>query len=206
MIKRAKSNKRSNVANAPRLPSGRLPRELVPTTRLSFGQAIYPDISLDVPIQPFFGTTVAGALAASVSVDPSTILPDWGRFSALFREYIMQGASLRVQLSAGATTPQGFVALALQEKVPAGIDATLMSSPHLELPITAVNDDPAVYKLTWIAKDYADLQFVPTGTASTSLWIVYFASTAATGTNAATAATFRVSGSLALRFRGYLPS
>lgn len=185
-------------------PVPRLPSWLGAAHRLAANAAIYPRVDLDFPITIFNVAVASGALAQVQALDVNTLIPSWSsRIQNLFREYCVVGARFELQLNSSSAAA-GVVVVFMDETLSTVPNAGSMYVPHVEVPIVANPDGGVVQLLEYKPSgSYTDLVWTPCASPVTRQWLKLFASTANTGTGAATAATINVRGTIALAFRGY---
>lgn len=185
-------------------PIPRLPRLLGAGNMLSSGNSVYPRVDLDLPTVILSQAVSAGALAAVVNLDPSTLIPNWAsRVSNLFREYCIVGARFEISLVSSANAA-GCVIAFMDETLSTAPNAGSVFTPHLEVPISAYPDASVIQVLDYKPSgSYTDLNWVPTSSVTVKQWLKFFASTANTATGGTTTANLLVRGTLALAFRGY---
>jgi hypothetical protein len=189
------------------LPIPRLPFLIGSAQNLSADQSVYPKlVSLDFPIIPQFVTIATGACANSQAVDANALTELATDFYALFQEYCVVGVTIELRCNATAT-PQGLYLAYIDEKSStAPLASEALSRPHVEGSVSNT-ESPSKHILSWKARDYLDLQWSSTASASGSpaipCYFKIFASTSATGTSASTGAQIMVTGAISLCFRGY---
>jgi hypothetical protein len=184
-------------------PQPRLPSLLGAAQRLNAGQAVYPMVSLDIPIEVDTAAIVAGATASTIPLD-TTIIPNWGsRFASLFREYSVVGANLEIRLS-NVVNPAGVVTIFIDEK--SGAAPTAQQGQNRPRVDAMVQNMTMIkpYQLKWKPADFLDLQWTITSVNSTDAFLQIFTSVASFFTTATTTGTVIVTGALAVDFRGYV--
>ncbi len=196
--RKGRNNKSSAYAN--RMPVGRVPRSLA-YSGMKASDSIYPYVELDVPITPFTVNITSGAIAQSTDIGTGLIPNFSSRFSNLFNEYAIVGFRLE-QRVVSATNASGFTVTAIDEENSANPTASILQLPHVEVPLVLGTDAMGtLHEIAWIARDYIDLSWTPTGTAHTVAYVKNFASSL--NTFAAGSSSGFMSGSLALCFRGF---
>jgi len=182
-------------------PQPRIPRLLGAAVRLPSGISVYPSVNLDVPIIPLAVNVAAGALAAVNPMDTTAMNAFAARFGVVFNEYAIVGANLEVRVT-DVTNPAGIAAVFLDEESNATpTSAQALNRPRLDILLNQ-QTTPQPYRISWVPRDLLDLDYVPTGTNFTPVFLKTFASSA-TGTTGSTTAQILITGSLALCFRGY---
>ena len=155
-----------------------------------------------MPIQLFQYNVVAGALAQNYPVGTNLILNFASRFGALFDEFCIVGAEFEVKAYSIAN-PSGFLCCSLDEKTASAPTAAVLNGPRLDIPLDNYAA-PIKHQVSWVAKDYSDLQWVDIGsTSSNPVNLKLFCSVADTLTSGSTTAIVNVAGTLAFCFRGY---
>jgi hypothetical protein len=172
--------------------------------RLNPNTTVYPKmIKLDFPLIPISSATAAGAYSIVINIiAAASMIANYANLAAVFDEVCIVGARFELRLDVTAN-PAGSVWAYVDEKVAAA--PTLANSQNkARLDMAAFgNESPNRYTLLWKARDYTDLIWEPTGSATASAYLKIFASNAGTGTNAAGGINLLVTGSVALCFRGY---
>jgi hypothetical protein len=181
----------------PRLPSW------IGTPNLRAGLAIYPRVNLDMPITPNDLGVAAGSLAQVIAIDPTLVTNFAARFGATFKEYCVVGVRFELRNSASTTLPSGFILSYIDEESNAAPTASSVNYPHAEVPLVASPSDGVMHTVSWVPRDYKDLQWTAIGVTTTSAYMKLFGSTL-TGLQATTAAVVSYSGAIAVAFRGYI--
>lgn len=185
------------------LPVPRLPFLIGSSRNLSANLTVYPRmVKLDFPIIPQFISVAAGAASSVISININ-LVEQVTALQALFGEYALVGAIFEVRVTA-VTTPQGIYIMYIDEKgAGAPTAAIALDSPHIDGLLTNT-ENPSLHKISWKAADFLDLDWtVMSSSSDTPIYLKTWASTAATGTAAGTAAQIMVTGALAFCFRGY---
>jgi hypothetical protein len=184
-------------------PKPRIPRLLGAAVSLSQPNSVYPNVSIDVPIEVDTAVIAAGATASTIPLD-TTILPNWAtRFASLFREYSICGANLELRLS-NVVNPAGIVVAFIDEKSGAAPTAQQGENrPRLDMMVQNMTSVQP-YRLKWKPADYLDLQWTITSVNTTDAFLQIFTSVASFFTTATTTGTVLVTGSLAVQFRGFV--
>lgn len=194
------------------LPVGRLPRHSLVYDNLSAKVSVYPRIDLDVPISAGVVSVVSGNLSSVVTLGTPSNVGGWStRFQTLFDEYCIVGFRIGIrQLNAPATASAnaGYVQAALDEKSSnAPTQAGMNAVPRVEIPIlSTLTAESPIHWIQWKATDYTDLDWTPTTSTTTPIFLKLYSNTASTGTSTTTGASFEVFGSYAIAFRGYAGS
>ncbi len=103
----------------------------------------------------------------------------------------------------GTTSGQGAVVVFIDETLGTTPNAGSLYVPHVEVPLVTYAADRVKLIDYKPSGSYTDLEWTPCSAPVTRQWLKFFASQAATGTGASTAANVLVRGTLALCFRGY---
>ncbi len=171
---------------------------LMPASHLGSKRSVSKVWTFDLPITSAAQTVVAGALAATVSVNVQSLIARSATFLTLFQEYRIVGARFRIRVLTPFTTPQGIISCYLNEKLSSAPTANeSASSPRVEVPCLAYTADKC-YFIDWVARDLLDLEFTPSATTVTPLYVKFYA----TGTNASTAGSLVLDGALRVQYRG----
>jgi len=183
-------------------PQPRLPRLLGAAVRLGNNLSVYPNLSLDVPLQTEILSIVAGTLAGVIPLDITSVKNFIPRFSPLFKEYAIVGARIEIRPNNMANT-SGLTGAFIDEESSAVPTAAQTSDVgRLDLnnaPLFQVKP----YRLDWTPRDILDLDYVSTLTTFTPAWLKLFTNVADFGSQSTTTGQWLITGSLAFVFRGY---
>jgi hypothetical protein len=183
-------------------PKPRLPRIIGAAERLSARNSVYPNVRLDVPINPQLATISAGVLSGNTPLDTTIIDGFSTRFATLFNEYAIVGARLEIRPNGivnGGGLCLGYID---EESAAAPTASAALNRPHLDMQVATLTD-VHVYRVDWKPRDYLDLDFTSTGVNFTPAWFKMICTIANTYTSSSTTGQFLVTGSLAFEFRGY---
>lgn len=116
-------------------------------------------------------TVTTGAIASSISMDPTTIVTNWAtRFGSLYREYRVIAA--RARIVCFSSTNPGTLLCYWEEKDNAAPNNAQAAEQAMKR--FAAADVFKEHLMSWHAKDLLDLQYVNTSTASNPVyWKLY---------------------------------
>lgn len=213
LMQRAKSkNKKKDNGGATRnlIPRGNLlPRRVEPLFGrvLNFTRDIsHTTTTLDVSIGSTIITAFTSGILANTTdiANPIALVPLFSTtYAGIWREYRVIGLRWKVRFTIAATV-QGELWLWMDEKsssVPTSQDAN--KANKCVLPISAIQQGNLGQECvgTWQADDLADLQWSPTTTAVSPVYLKQYASPGLTGTSSSTTGTFIITAMLRIQFR-----
>lgn len=161
-------------------------------------------VTLDLPMNPFQASVVAGNMTFTNSIDGNDIANFSTRFGATFLEYRIIGARINIRAPTVVTSPSGTSVFFIDEKIfsaPTTIQA--VSRPCLEM-ANNIDTSGNVHQIKWKAEELEDMAFTPTSTPTAFIpfAIKGYTDTSAFASLAGTACSFWFRGSVRIQFRG----
>jgi hypothetical protein len=184
------------------IPIPKLPFLIGSDKSLSPKTAVYPTLSVSIPLGLSKVSLVAGAAATAINID-ETLIPSFNtRFASTFRECAIVGAKIELRM-ANVVNPTGFVFAFFNEKTSSSpVASEAQDAPHLDMVVSAT-ESPSRYQLPWMARDLLDIGWSPIASVATPVTLKIYASVATTLTSATTTADVLISGAIQVAFRGW---
>jgi hypothetical protein len=161
-------------------------------------------VTLDLPLNPFQCSVVAGNMTFTNSIDANDIANFNTRYSNTFLEYRIIGARFNIRPPTVVTSPSGTSVFFIDEKTfSAPTTSQAYARPCVEI-VNVADTSGSIYSIKWKAQELEEMVFSP---CSTPASFIPFAIKAYTDTSglaslAATACTFYFRGAVRIQFRG----
>jgi hypothetical protein len=201
-IKNKKKNNANKIANF--VLQGSYPRMVQGMKNLDGNLSEAPQlVTLDLPLNPFQSSIVAGNMTFTNSIDANDIANFTSRYGGTFLEFRIIGARFNIRPPTVVTSPSGTSVFFIDEKLfTAPTTSQSLSRPCVEIP-NVVDTSGSIYTIKWKAQELEDMAFTPTSTPTAFIpfAIKAYTDTSAFASLAATACTFYFRGAVRIQFR-----